>query len=100
MKFYSGLNYLIKQNNLNVSIVRFGSVLRIIFSKKIPRDRLQRDFLEKKNNSKRLKFIHFLNKKKIIFPLNGIIFLNTSFTIKEIDNIVEIIGSGLKKYFS
>ena len=100
LKFYSGLNYLIKQNNLNVSIVRFGSVLRIIFSKKIPRDRLQRDFLEKKNNSKRLKFIHFLNKKKIIFPLNGIIFLNTSFTIKEIDNIVEIIGSGLKKYFS
>jgi len=98
--FYNSLNNFIEKNKLNVSLVRFESVLRIIFSKKKPKDRLQRDFLEKNNNSKRLKFINFLKKKKIIFPSNGIIILNTSFSAREINNITEIIGFGLKKFFS
>jgi glutamate-1-semialdehyde aminotransferase len=98
--FYNSLKNYIEKNKLNVSLVRFESVLRIIFSKKKPKDRLQRDFLEKKNNSKRIKFINFLKKKKIIFPSNGIIILNTSFSAKEINNITEIIGFGLKKFFS
>ena len=100
LKFYNGLNNYIKKNNLNVSVVRFESIVRIIFSKKIPKDRLQRDFLEKKNNSKRIGFINYLNKQKIIFPSNGIIFLNSSFSNKQTNNLIDIIGSGLRKFFS
>jgi len=94
------LNNFIRKNNLNISVIRFESVVRIIFSKKIPKDRLQRDILEKKNNSKRVKFINYLIRKNIIFPSNGIIFLNTSFSLKEINNLTDKIGFGLKKFFS
>lgn len=100
LKFYDGLNNFIRKNNLNISVIRFESIVRIIFSKKIPKDRLQRDFLEKKNNSKRVKFINYLIRKNIIFPSNGIIFLNTSFSLKEINNLTDKIGFGLKKFFS
>ena len=100
LKLYNGLNNYIKQNNLKVNVIRFESIFRIIFSKDIPKDRLQRDFLEKKNNSNRLKFINYLNKKKIIFPSNGIIFLNNSFSSKDIDNLVKKIGHALRKFFS
>ena len=44
LKLYSGLNNYIKQNNLKVNVIRFESIFRIIFSKDIPKDRLQRDF--------------------------------------------------------
>ena len=100
LKLFNGLNRYIEKNNLKVNVIRFNSVLRIIFSKEIPKDRLQRDFLEKRNNSKRLKFINYLNKKKIIFPSNGIIFLSASFSSKDIDNLVEQIGYALRKFFS
>jgi hypothetical protein len=80
-------------------VIQFGSIILIIFSKNAPKDKMQRDFFEKKNNKKRLKFINFLKSKKIYFPLNGIIFLNIAFSSKELNYSIKIITKGLKKYF-
>jgi len=97
--FCSTLNNNIIEKGIKAKVIRFGSIIRIIFSKNIPKDKLQRDFFEKKNNQKRLKFINFLKIKKIYFPLNGIIFLNISFSSKELDYLIKMITKGLKKYF-
>ena len=98
-KFCENINSEILKKNLNAKVIRFQSVIRIIFSKKDPKDRVQRDFLEKKNNSNRVKFIKFLKNKKIIFPSNGIIFLNNSISSKEIQYLSKIIVKGLSIFF-
>jgi glutamate-1-semialdehyde 2,1-aminomutase len=97
--FCSTLNNNIIEKRIKAKVIQFGSIIRIIFSKNIPKDKLQRDFFEKKNNQKRLKFINFLKIKKIYYPLNGIIFLNISFSSKELDYLIKMITKGLKKYF-
>ena len=98
-KFCENINNEILKKDLNAKVIRFHSVIRIIFSKKDPKDRVQRDFLEKKNNSNRLKFIKFLKNKKIIFPSNGIIFLNNSISFKEIKYLSKTISNGLNTFF-
>ena len=62
-KFSNKLNENIKKHKLNAKVIRFKSVIRIIFTDKDPKDRVQRDFFEKKNNLKRTKFIKYLRKK-------------------------------------
>ena len=93
------MNNYINDNNINARVIRFGSVIRLIFSNHNPKNRLQRDFFEKKNSSKRAKFINFLKKNKIIFPSNGIIFFNTSIKTKEINILIKTMIKGLNIYF-
>ena len=57
--FVKNLNKEILKNNIKARVTNFFSVARIIFSEKNPKDRLQRDFFEKKTNSNRVKFIKF-----------------------------------------
>jgi glutamate-1-semialdehyde 2,1-aminomutase len=99
-KFFTELNNNILKKKLCAKVIRFKSVIRIIFSNKNAKNRFQRDFLEKKNNLKKIKFINFLKKNNIIFPTNGIIFLNTSFSINEIKYLIKIITKGLNFYFA
>jgi len=98
-KFCEGIHKNILKNNLNIKVVRFKSVIRIIFTNKNPQNRLQRDFLEKKNNLNKKNFVNFLRKNKIVFPSNGIIFMNTSILTSEIDYLIKIISRGLIAYF-
>ena len=98
-KFCNEVNKYIDKHNINAKVIRFGSVIRLIFTNHDPKNRFQRDFFEKKNNSKRLKFINFLKKKKIIFPSNGIIFFNTSIKTQEIKILIKSITEGLNIYF-
>ena len=46
--FYKLLKNEIYKRKLKVKIIRFQSIFRIIFSEKTPKDRAQRDFIEKK----------------------------------------------------
>ena len=98
-KFCNEVNKFIDKHDINAKVIRFGSVIRLIFTNHDPKNRFQRDFFEKKNNSKRLKFINFLKKKKIIFPSNGIIFFNTSIKTQEIKILIKSITEGLNIYF-
>jgi glutamate-1-semialdehyde 2,1-aminomutase len=98
-KFSQELSKNIIKKKLHAKVIRFKSVIRIIFTDKNPKNRLQRDFLEKKNNLKRTKFINFLKRKKIIFPSNGIIFLNISLSMNEINFLIKTITDGLNTYF-
>ena len=96
--FYKLLKNEIYKKKLKVKIIRFQSIFRIIFSEKIPKDRAQRDFIEKKKNKNKSKFINFLFKKKIIYPKNGIIFISSSMKKQNIKNICNEIILGLEKY--
>ena len=97
--FESKINKFIIEENLDVKIYRFDSILRIVFSNKEANNRLQRDFLENKKSILIQKFSKYLLDKNIYYPPNGVILLSTSTNYKNLSYIIKNINEALKKYF-
>ena len=97
--FQNKINYYISKENLNAHVYRFDSILRIVFSKGKINNRIQRDFLEKKQIMSKIKFENYLFKRNIYFPPNGIILFSSMTNKKSIDYMINVINLGLKKYF-
>ena len=98
--FVKNLNNQILKNKIKARVTNFHSIVRIIFSEKLPKDRVQRDFLERKKNNNRIKFIEFLKKNRIIFPTNGIMFISYAMEKKHLKFIIQKITIALKKNFN
>lgn len=99
-KFFSeNLNKLITKNHLKISIYKFHSMFRIVFTDKIVKNRIQRDFFESKKNKKINQFKKFLFKNKIYYPSNGIIFISYQTSYEDIKKILKFFEIGLIKYF-
>ena len=88
----------IMKNNLNANILRCESIIRIIFSKKIPKDRVERDFLEKNKKKTIDNFRNFLLSKGIYYPSNGILFISDQSSNNDIKKIVKSINMALIKF--
>ena len=97
--FESKINKFIIEENLDIKIYRFDSILRIVFSNKEANNRLQRDFLENKKSVLIQKFSKYLLDKNIYYPPNGVMLLSTSTDYKNLSYIVKNINDALKKYF-
>jgi len=97
--FVNKLNLFLRKNNIDIKVIRFHSIIRIIFTSKKILDRPQRDFLERSKAGQRQKFIKFLKKQGIFFPGNGIIFFNYSLKNSELNYLVDKFNKALKKYF-
>ena len=93
------INNFCKKNSLDVRVYRYMSILRIVFSKKIIKDRQSRDFFEKNKSSNIVKFKNFLFKNNIYYPNNGIIFISASHSKSEISYAANVIIEGLRKFF-
>ncbi len=98
--FVKNLNNQILKNKIKARVTNFHSIVRIIFSEKLPKDRVQRDFFERKKNNNRIKFIEFLKKNRIIFPTNGIMFISYAMEKKHLKFIIQKITIALKKNFN
>jgi glutamate-1-semialdehyde 2,1-aminomutase len=97
--FKDTINEFAKFHNIKIKVYGYDSIIRIIFSNKKIKNRVQRDFLEKKNRRNVDNFYKFLFKKKIIYPKNGIIFLSYSINNHELKHLINNIKHGLKKFF-
>jgi len=97
--FQKSLNQFIIKERIKAKVYRFDSILRIVFSKREIKNRIQRDFFEKKNIPNIVKFRQYLLENKIYYPSNGIIFLSNSTSYKSINYALEYIKFGLKKFF-
>jgi glutamate-1-semialdehyde 2,1-aminomutase len=96
--FQNDINSFCVKNNINAKVYRFGSLIRIIFSNKIVKNRIQRDFLEKNNLAGKIKLRNFLFKNKIYYSSNGLIFFSYSTTKYEIKKVVSTFKLGLKRF--
>jgi glutamate-1-semialdehyde aminotransferase len=85
------LNSFFNDNNYDAKCYRFSSMLRIVFSKKVIKNRVQRDFLEKSKKINIVKFRNFLFKNNIYLAGNGIIFLATTTSKKDLSNLTQTI---------
>jgi hypothetical protein len=73
--------------------------MRIVFSKKNIKNRVQRDFFEKKKINQRENFIRYLKSVGIYFPGNGVISLSYSLTDDHVAYVIKKLNIGLKKFF-
>lgn len=87
--FQEELNKFFLENDLDAKCYRYQSIIRIVFTKNKIANRVQRDFLEKKNYKKIYNFRNYLLKKNIYYPSNGIIFFATSTTQYQIIYILK-----------
>lgn len=97
--FQKELNQYFKDNSLDMQVLKFQSMLRIVFSNKVVKNRYQRDFLEVEKNLKIELFKKFLMDNYIFYPGNGTIFFNYAMTIKDIKYLIDVIKKGTKKVF-
>lgn len=97
--FQNELNNFFKKNLLDMQIMKFKSISRIVFSNKKINNRYQRDFLELKKNKKIQHFSKILFNKKIYYPGNGIIFFNFAMSRKDLNYLINNIKIASKKIF-
>ena len=97
--FQKSLNQFIIKERIKAKVYRFDSILRIVFSKNEIKNRIQRDFFEKKNIPNIAKFRQYLLENSIYYPSNGVIFLSNSTSYKSINYVLKYIKFGLKKFF-
>lgn len=99
-KIETEINSFLCKNKIKARIYRFESILRIIFSDKKILNRPQRDFLEKKNNKKKVKFLKFLYKEKIYLSTSGLIFISDQMKKVDINQIIFTFKKGFLRYFN
>ncbi len=96
--FENELNIFIKKNNLNAQVFRYKSILRIVFSKQLIKNRSERDLFEKRYLLNKIKFVNFLKENAIRFPSNGVILLSYSMEKKQLKYTLDKIKIALKKF--
>lgn len=94
--FQININNFLEQKKIPAKVYRFESLLRLVLTDKILKNRFQRDFFEKKNINLITKFKSFLKSQNILYPNNGLIFLSASTSKKSLDYIIKNFKSGLQ----
>ena len=97
--FYKKLNDIINNEKINVSLYRFHSIFRLVFTLNEVKNRVQRDFFEKRFNNKIRSFRNFLLSNSINYPSNGIIFISEQTSMKDINILLKYFKLGLFKFF-
>lgn len=98
--FQKNLNQFIEKEGIEAKVYRFDSILRIVFIEKEIKNRIQRDFFEKKNIFNIIKFRKYLLDNKIFYPKNGIIFLSNSTSYKSVNYVLNHIKIALNLFIS
>ena len=83
---------------IKAKVYRFKSMLRIVYSNKDITNRIQRDFLEKKNIKKIEKLRKFLLKRNIYYPTSGVIFFSTATSKNDIIKLIKSFKIGCQKF--
>tara|TARA_B110000858_G_scaffold196735_1_gene256267 strand:+ start:783 stop:2012 length:1230 start_codon:yes stop_codon:yes gene_type:complete len=97
-KFENDINTFCRENNIDVKVYRFFSMIRLVYTSDDIRDRPSRDFLENKKTKDIKKLKSFLIKNNIYYPKNGIIFFSYSSNKTNIQYVMKIFKKGLKKF--
>ena len=98
-KFENEINTFCNENNIDVKVYRFFSMIRLVYSSNNIQDRYSRDFFENKKTKDIKKLRSFLIKHKIYYPKNGIIFFSYSSTKTNIEYVIKMLKKGFKKFF-
>ena len=93
------LNIFFKKEEFDAQCYRLSSMIRIIFTKNLVDNRVQRDFLENKNKKKIDNFRKYLFDNNIYYPTSGIMFVATTTKLKDLNYLIKTIKKGFIKFF-
>ena len=96
----NNLNKFTDTYNIDVKLIRYASIIRIVFTKKNIENKIQKDLEELKKINKINKFKKFAFEKNIFLSNNGAIFLSYANSKKDIDYILKVFKLGFKKFLS
>ena len=99
-KLSTELNQFIYANSLELKILRYSSILRIIYSNKNVKNKLEKDLVEKNKKKKINKFRGYVYDKGIFLSKNGAIFLSYQNSMKDIGYVIKVFKTGFKKFLS
>ena len=94
------LNNFITNNNLDLKIIRYSSILRIIYSDKNLKNKFEKDLFENKKTKKINRFKKYIYDNNIFLSRNGAIFLSYQNSMEDIKLILKIFKSGFKKFLT
>ena len=97
--FENKMNSFFNKNNLDLKIIRYDSIMRIIYSKNIIQNKSQREIIEKKLLSKINNFQKYLMHNGVFVSKKGAIFFSYSHNLRDIKHIVKVFSEGSKKIF-
>ena len=83
-----------------LKIIRYSSILRIVYSNKNLKNKYEKDLIEEKKLKKIIRFRKYIYNNNIFLSKNGAIFLSYQNSIKDINMILKIFKSGFKKFLS
>ena len=92
------LNKFISTNRLDLKIVRYSSILRIIYSNKDVKNKFEKDLVEKNKIKKINKFREYVYSHGIFLSKNGAIFLFYQNSMKDIEYVLKVFKAGFKKF--
>tara|TARA_B110000858_G_scaffold186451_1_gene229671 strand:- start:219 stop:1439 length:1221 start_codon:yes stop_codon:yes gene_type:complete len=99
-KLSAELNKFIYANSLELKILRYSSILRIIYSNKNVKNKLEKDLVEKNKKKKINKFREYVYNEGIFLSKNGAIFLSYQNSMKDIEYVIKVFKTGFKKFLS
>jgi glutamate-1-semialdehyde aminotransferase len=88
----------LNSKKIPAKIYRYHSMIRLVFTNIKVKNRAQRDFFEERNKLKIENFRFFLETKNILYPKNGLIFLSTQTTKKDINYLIKNFKIALDKF--
>lgn len=98
--FENQMNNFFEKNKFEMRLYNYFSITRIVFTKKVVKNRVERDSFERKNLEKIKKFKKFVNSKKILHPETGAYFISYCHDKRDIDKICSTFKKGIEKFFS
>ena len=87
-------------NNIDARIIRYTSIIRIIFTRKNVKNKIEKEIKEKRKSRQIKKFNNYVFDQNIFLSNNGAIFISYENSKKDIEKILKVFKLGFKKFLS
>ena len=84
---------------MNIKVIRYYSILRIIYTKSIIKNKFDRQKKEENLSKRIIKFQNFAVNNGVYLSKRGAIFFSYSYTKKDVEYLIDVISKGLFKFF-
>lgn len=86
------LNSIFKEKKLEITAIGYDSITRLIYTKENVNNRTQRDHFESLNLNFKNNFLLYLFNKNILIPKNGLLFLSSKHSVRDLNFFKNIIS--------
>ena len=98
--FETKMNLFYNDNNIDMKIIRYDSIIKIIYTKKKIKNKKEKKIIEDKFQEKIKNLRKFTFDNGVFLTLKGAIFFPYTYSLKDLNFLIKILQNGSIKYFS